>query len=123
MPRKKMYQRPDGLYEKKLVIGGKRVAFRAKTEREVMQKIVAYQQKEKIGPLFKQIANEWWTDKEPRISPNTAPNYLLAMHRAVDHFDAIPVKDITPVAVKGCLQQMARKGYARRTVNQHFVVL
>lgn len=123
MARKKMYQRPDGLYEKKLVIGGKRVAFRAKTEREVMQKIAAYQQKEEMGPLFVQVAQEWWADKQPRLSPNTAPNYQLAMRRAVEHFGQIPAKEITPVTVKGYLQQMARKGYARRTVNQHFVVL
>ena len=53
MPKQKMYRRPDGLYEKKLVIGGKRVAFRAKTERGVMQKIAAYQQKEETGRVRK----------------------------------------------------------------------
>lgn len=123
MPKQKMYRRPDGLYEKKLVIGGKRVAFRARTERGVMQKIAAYQQKEEAGPMFEQAAGEWWADKEPRLSPNTAPNYELAMRRALDRFGGVPCKDITPMAVKGYLQQMARKGYARRTVNQHFVVL
>ncbi len=44
--RRKIYQRPDGLYEeKKVTINGKRVAFRGKTEREIVQKMVAYQQK------------------------------------------------------------------------------
>ena len=44
MAKKKIYQRPDGLYEKKVTINGKRVAFRGKTEREIVQKMVAYQQ-------------------------------------------------------------------------------
>ena len=37
MARKTMYQRPDGLFEKKITINGKRVAFRAHSERVVMQ--------------------------------------------------------------------------------------
>ena len=34
-PKKKMYQRPDGLFEQSKVIDGKRVVFRGKTEKEV----------------------------------------------------------------------------------------
>ena len=37
-PKKKMYQRPDGLYEQVKTIDGKRVAFRGKTEKEVLDK-------------------------------------------------------------------------------------
>lgn len=123
MAKKKMYQRPDGLYEKKLIIAGKRVAFRARSEREVIQKIAAYQQREKDGVLFDETASEWWKSKEPRLSPNTAPNYKLAMKRAVERFGSTPVKDLTPVAVRAYLEYLAHRGYARRTVNQHFVVL
>ena len=72
--RKRMYQRPDGLFEKILVIDGKRVAFRARSEREVMQKIAAHREREEIGVTFDAAAAAWWKDKEPRLSPNTAPN-------------------------------------------------
>ena len=123
MARKKMYRRPDGLFEKILVIDGKRVAFRARSEREVIQKIAAYQKQEEIGITFDAAAAAWWKDKESRLSPNTAPNYRLAMKRAVDRFDTTPVKDLTPVMVKAYLEYLAHRGYARRTVNQHFVVL
>ena len=40
----KMYRRPDGLYEKILIINGRRVAFRAKSTREVLRKIAAYRE-------------------------------------------------------------------------------
>ena len=79
----KMYRRPDGLYEKILVINGRRVAFRAKSTREVLRKIAAYREREETGPTFETVADAWWEDKEPRLSPNTAPNYKLAMRRAV----------------------------------------
>ena len=120
---KKMYQRPDGLFEKKITINGKRVAFRAHSEREVMQKIAAYKEQEETGVSLEQAAAEWWAYKEPHLSPNTAPNYRLAMGRAVEHFQNQPMKELTPVAVKAYLERLARRGYARRTVNQHFVVL
>ena len=123
MATEKMYRRPDGLYEKKLTINGRRVAFRAKSTREVLRKIAAYREKEESGPTFADVAAAWWEDKEPRLSPNTAPNYKLAMRRAVDRFGPEPVKEITPVAVKAYLEYLAHRGYARRTVNQHFVVL
>ncbi len=123
MAKKKMYQRPDGLYEKKITIDGKRIAFRGKSEREVMQKIAAYREREETGVTFDAAAAAWWADKEPRLSPNTAPNYKLAMKRAVERFDTTPVKDLTPVSIKAYLEYLAHRGYARRTVNQHFVVL
>lgn len=123
MAKKRMYQRPDGLFEKILVVNGKRVAFRARTEREVMQKIAAYREKEEAGVAFDTAAAAWWAVKEPRLSPNTIPNYKLAKSRAVDRFGSTPAKDITPVAVKAYLEHLAHRGYARRTVNQHFVVL
>lgn len=50
MARRKMYQRADGLYEKKITISGKRHVFRAASEREVMQKIAAFQEREERGP-------------------------------------------------------------------------
>ena len=84
---KKMYKRPDGLFEKILVLNGKRVAFRAHSEREVMQKIAAYKEREEAGAIFDDVAAEWWAYKEPHLSPNTAPNYRLAMQRAVEQFE------------------------------------
>lgn len=122
MPKPKMYRRPDGLYEKKLTINGKRVAFRAKTEREVMQKIAAYQKREESGVTFAEAAAEWWEYKEPRLSPNTVSGYRVAMQRAVERFGEMPVKDITATQIRGWLDWLARRGYARKTVANHLIV-
>jgi len=118
-----MYRRPDGLFEKKLTIGGKRVVFRAGSEREVMQKIAAYQERAERGPTFEEVAGEWWAYKQPRLSPNTVPGYRLAMERAIDRFGDKPAKEITPSMVKAYLDALAHRGYARRTVSQHLIVL
>ena len=47
--KKKLYRRPDGLYEKVITIDGKRVAFRAKKEKDVYLKIAAYEEKREKG--------------------------------------------------------------------------
>lgn len=123
MPRKKMYQRPDGLYEKILVINGKRVAFRARSEREVMQKIALYQGQQEKGPSFSQMADEWWAYKEPRLSPNTINGYRVAMQRASDRFGDMPMKEITATQLRGWLDWLGSRGYARKTVANHLIVL
>ena len=50
--KKKLYRRPDGLYEKSMTINGKRKMFRGKTEKEVYQKIAAFSEEAEHGALF-----------------------------------------------------------------------
>ena len=69
---KKLYRRKDGLYEKVLIIDGKRVYFRARKESDVYKKIREYEatkahQKEH-GELFSTIAAEWENEKREQIA-------------------------------------------------------
>jgi integrase len=124
--RKTMYQRPDGLFEKKISIDGKRIAFRGKTEREVMQKMVAYEAKkteEAKGPTFKEVALEWWIDKEPRLSPNTVANYRTAYRAAVERFGDRCIKDIGAPEIKNWLTAMGRQGLAKKTVANYLIIV
>ncbi len=50
-----MYRRPDGLYEKIIIINGKRKAFRGKTDKEVTRKIAEYNIQQKQEPLFETV--------------------------------------------------------------------
>ncbi len=122
MAKQKMYQRPDGLYEKKLTLGGKRVVFRAKTQREVMQKIAAYQERETRGPTFGEVADEWWEYKEARLSPNTVSSYHTAYRRAVERFGELAVNEITATQIRAWLDWLGSRGYARKTVANHLIV-
>lgn len=70
----KYYQRPDGLYETSRKINGKRVVFRARTCREVDQKILAYQEDRTSGRPFPVVADEWLAMREPDVAHAT---YLL----------------------------------------------
>ena len=72
-PKKKMYQRPDGLYQSVKVIGGKRVYFYGHTEKEVTDKMVAYTAREAAGPLFADVAADWREGAYRDLEYNTAP--------------------------------------------------
>ena len=122
MAKKKPYVRPDGLMEKKLTINGKRHVFRGRTEAEIMKKIAAFQEKAESGHTFEEIAAEWWAYKESRLSPNTVGGYHAAMVRAIDRFGEMPIKDITATQVRGWLDWLARRGYARKTICNHLIV-
>lgn len=50
-----MYRRPDGLYEKVITVGGKRVYFRGKTEKEVERKMLEYNERRETGEPFRAI--------------------------------------------------------------------
>ncbi len=123
MARQKMYRRPDGLFEKKLTIGGKRVAFRAKTEREVMQKIAAYEEKQARGLTFEEAAAEWWAQHEPQIRYGSVHVYKAAMARAVEYFGKDPVRQIEAADINAFLQYMAKRGYAQKTVRNQLTVV
>lgn len=123
MGKKKMYQRPDGLYEKKVLINGKRVAFRGKTEREIMQKIAAYSEKAERGPTFEEMAGEWWEQHEPLIRHGTVHGYKAAMGRAVEYFGSDPVKQIEAADINAFLLYVAKRGYAQKTVRNQLTVV
>ena len=80
-PKKKMYQRPDGLYEKILVINHKRIAFRGKSEREVTRKILEYHEAEEKGPLFSDAAWEWRGEHFETLEYNTLRCYNKPFER------------------------------------------
>ena len=95
MAKAKMYKRPDGLYEKGITINGKRVRFRGKTEREVLQKIAEYHEKEENGRTFEDVADDWYEKISREIQPTTLKrSYDPLYKRAVNHFGDMYIKDI-----------------------------
>ena len=100
----KYYVRPDGLHETILRINGKRKAFRGKTDREVWEKVKAFdraaaeaeaQQAAKEATTFATLANRWWDEIEPTLEHNSTKNYRPALKRAKDEFGDCQVSEIT----------------------------
>ncbi|PWL85901.1 MAG: hypothetical protein DBY17_07995 [Oscillospiraceae bacterium] len=123
MARRKMYQRADGLYEKKITISGKRHVFRAASEREVMQKIAAFQEREERGPSFEEEAVAWWVECEQKIRYGTVHGYQAAMRRAVEYFGQDAVRSVEAADIHAFLLYLAKRGYAHKTVKNQLTVL
>lgn len=116
---KKLYRRKDGLYEKVLIIDGKRVYFRAQKESDVYRKIREYEatqahQKEH-GELFSTIAAEWEAEKREQIAVSSwNQSYSYPYNEIVDYFGKEYIRDITHKDINAYMRQLP-KTYARKT--------
>lgn len=92
--RTKYTLRKDGRIVLSDTINGERKYFYGKTDKEVEQKRDDYiRECEKHaneaagkGRTFEAVADDWWEQCEPRLSPNTVCGYRTAKNRAVDAF-------------------------------------
>ncbi len=91
----KLYRRPDGLYEKIMIINGKRKAFRGKTEKEVQKKILDYQEDVSSGPYLKQVVDEWEEHHFKSIELSTQKSYKPCMESLKDYFKGCRITSIT----------------------------
>lgn len=122
-PKKKMYQRPDGLFQAIKVIDGKRVYFYGRTEKEVTDKMVAYTARQEAGPPFADTAADWREEAYREIEYNTAKGYEAKYKHAVEYFEDQYVKAIQPADVRNYVKYLSGRGYAYKTVAHHLSVL
>lgn len=123
----KYYVRPDGLHETILRINGKRKAFRGKTDREVWEKVKAFdreqaKQEAEKPATFAQIADDWWKEIEPTLAPSSTKSYAPAMQRAVEEFGGRAAASITAREVDAFIRRFAEQ-YARKTVATQLQVI
>lgn len=118
-----LYQRPDGLYEKGLTINGKRVRLRGRSEKEIMQKIAAYTQKQETGELFAFVADKWRGDYEKQVEYYTYEKTKAPYTRAVNYFRDKYIKSITPKDVNAFYSSLAASGYAKKTIKNQKTIL
>ncbi len=122
-PKKKMYQRPDGLYEQVKTIDGKRVAFRGKTEKEVLDKMIAYQAKKEAGPLFADVAEKCREEHYKEIAFQSRRCYEAGYNDLIDRFGARYAMEITQGDLRQWIDELKRKGFASKTVRNRLSVV
>lgn len=118
-----LYQRPDGLYEKGVTINGKRVRFRGYSEKEILQKIAAYKEKEEKGPLFETVADKWRDQYEKEVEYYTYEKTKAPYERAKTFFAGYYIKNITPQDINRFYNDLSAKGYAKKTINNQRAIL
>ncbi len=111
-----MKKRPDGRYQKIITINGKKKAFYGKTIAEVNKKILAYEEEQSKGKLFSAVAEEWYDNIVPTLSPTTLRGYKPAKEDAVAEFGSQRISNITPQDVQLYINRYAAQKYSRKTV-------
>ena len=123
-----MTKREDGLWQQKITIEErgrkKQKYFYGRTKREVLDKIRNYKEKEKAGPTFEEVADEWWEKIQDEVSVNTAKGYNAAVNRAIEHFGPRHIREIEPVDINDYIESYAKKtGAAQKTVKTQLMVI
>lgn len=120
------YVRPDGLHETIIRVNGKRKAFRGKTDREVWEKVKAFDRsqaaKQPEKTTFAQVADAWWAEIEPTLAHNTACSYKPAYRRAVEAFGKRPAGEITAQEIDLFIKDFSATR-ARKTVATQLQVI
>ncbi len=111
-----MKKRADGRYQKAITINGRKQFFYGKSPADVNKKILAYEEKQEQGRLFKEVAEEWYDNIVNEISPTTERGYLPAKNDAINKFGDVPIKEITTIQINNYLLEFKVKGYAYKTV-------
>ena len=118
-----MRKRKDGRYEKSVVIDSKRKTFYGKTQREVLGKIMQFEEGREAGPLFSVLADEWEVEEEKSVEYNTMKPYRACVRRAKERFEGRRITEITPKMVSSYVLWLAEKPFAAKTVKHHLSVL
>lgn len=120
----KYYVRPDGLHETIIRIGGKRKAFRGKTDREVWNKVKAYRADLEAGKTetFEAVARAWWNEIEPTLAANSLRNYSPAYERAVAQFGSMDIASVTAKDIEAYINQFAKTRAKKTVITQRQII-
>ena len=131
MAKKKKGQRADGYIEigrtmpdgkVRHFYGSSRTECEAKY-REALQQMVLSAQQEAAGPLFEDMAREWWAEKQGKIRHGTCRCYEPALRRVCAFFEGRRIKQIGAQDVAALLDQMDAAGLAAKTIRNTHTVL
>ena len=126
--RTKYTLRSDGRIVMTKTIQGKRVCFYGRTDKEVEQKYADYLKAEPKNSkpkvrTFDKVAEAWWAEKEPELSPNSVRNYKALYQFVKDEFDKCPVDEITPADIAAHLRKLAAQGYSQKAISNRKSVI
>ena len=117
------YLRPDGLYEKGVTVGGKRIRFRGHSPTEITKKIALYKEQAANGRTFEAVAEDWIRHYESQVSYNTYYKQMCHYNRVVDFFGDMYIKDIAAQDVNRFYLMLQSKKYSKKTIEHNRTTL
>lgn len=120
-----MIKRADGRWQDQVKLPGmqKPKYFYGKTQKEVKQKMAAWQKEQVEGKSFDKVSKEWEAEHEKVSAYNTMRAYQAPLKRLREQFGSSKPGDITPDEVSAYLRYLAGRGYGQRTMSMEFAIL
>ena len=120
-----MKKRADGRYVKVITDPKtkKRISFYGKSAREVNQKALEYEEKKNAGKTFRDVVDEWWRLEVEKLEPSTVAGYRGNTERLLSEWGKILISDINSTDINRFLISLAKKGYAKKTVKNHKIII
>jgi len=124
----KAKKRADGRYCRTMTVveGGKKIRkfFYGSSEAELNRQMRQYREEASRGKLFSAVADDYWAQAEPNISPTTVDSYKRGVRRAAEFFGGVYIKDITPPMCDAYLVSIVKQyNMAKNTASNHRSVL
>ena len=124
-----MKRRKDGRWKKTITINGVRKSFYStatterQAERDLLQQIANFHEKEEKGKLFETVANEWSEEHFKKLTYNTIRGYKPHIEYATSFFKNRHINDIHPIDVKNFMNKRIKNGFSSKCVSNQMSVL
>lgn len=116
-------KRKDGLWEARVMLGGRRYSVYGRTRAEAvrkMQELVGHYRAGTFSPpsslTFEDWAGEWLEGCRGRLRPKTVESYQDAMTALLPYLGRLRLHKLAPLHVHHALQQLARGGKGERAL-------
>jgi len=117
-----MYRDDRGYWREYITFRGKRKYFSAKTKKELLLKLAAFDMNNSEALTFGEVADAWREDNWDRLQFGSYRTYNPAFRRAVEKFGSRKLEDIKPKDIQLWLKKLGET-YAYKTVSNHKTIV
>ena len=117
-----MYKDSRGYWREYITFRGKRKYFTAKTKKDLLLKLAAFDMNNTEALTFGEVADAWREDNWDRLQFGSYRTYNPAFKRAVDKFGSRKLEEIKPKDIQLWLKKLGEQ-YAYKTVANHKTIV
>lgn len=117
-----MYKDKRGLWREYIVFRGKRKYFSAKTKKDLMLKLAAFNINTHEAITFEEAAEAWKEENWEKLRFGSYRTYSPCLERTLQKFGNKDIDKIKPIEIQSWLKDLGTQ-YAQKTVSNHKCII
>lgn len=117
-----MYKDKRGLWREYIVFRGKRKYFSAKTKKDLMLKLAAFNINTHEAITFEEAAEAWKEENWEKLRFGSYRTYSPCLERTLQKFGNKDIDKIKPIEIQSWLKDLGTQ-YAQKTVSNHKCIM